>query len=795
MDPFKLPDFYMPYPARLNVHLEGARAHTKVWAYEQGFLTETANGKLIWDEASLDAHDYALLCAYTHPDCDGPELDLITDWYVWVFFFDDHFLEVYKRTKDKAGARVYLNRLPLFMVEPGSQQPEPTNPVEKALVDLWARTIPTTSIDWRRRFVQSTKNLLVECMWELANIEENRVANPVEYIEMRRKVGGAPWSANLVEHAVRAEVPASVAATRPMQVLIDTFSDGVHLRNDLFSYKREVQEEGENANCVLVLERFLGLETQAAADLTNELLTSRLQQFENTALTEVLPICVDAGLTPAQVAGIGLYVKGLQDWQSGGHEWHLRSSRYMNQSAERAPLGFGGISGGLGIPGRRVSPASLGAQRVRRHLHAPQRPVGRKPLPKFYLPYALHLNPHLDQSRAFAIEWARRMGMLNVVPGLFGSGIWTERALAGFDFPLRAAGIHPRATPESLNKASGWLTWGTYADDYFPLIYGSSKDVAGAKAFNARLSLFMPLDCVSFATPLNPVERGLADLWLWTASALSMGARVQLRHNIEVMTTSWLWELDNHCQNRIPDPIDYVEMRRKTFGADLTMNLSRMSLGDVVPAEIWNTGTIRALDNTIADYGGWTNDVFSFRKEVEFEGELHNLVLVTANFLSCDDDQALEVVNHLMTERIRQFAHVVATELPVLFDEYELPSNVCRALNDYVKQQEYYVAGVMNWHVKTTRYFDSELENRSFGKLSQVGRGISHAAARSFLPGGIEPGATASLASLSGVQELRDAIAALDLKSASKASSSSSAPHSSAQSGASPAFLLKLGVK
>jgi hypothetical protein len=27
--PFQLPDFYMPHPARINPHLEGARRHTK----------------------------------------------------------------------------------------------------------------------------------------------------------------------------------------------------------------------------------------------------------------------------------------------------------------------------------------------------------------------------------------------------------------------------------------------------------------------------------------------------------------------------------------------------------------------------------------------------------------------------------------------------------------------------------------------------------------------------------------------------------------------------------------------
>src|SRR5262249_12873932 len=103
--------------------------------------------------------------------------------------------------------------------------------------------------------------------WELANIAEQRLPNPIEYVEMRRKVGGAPWSANLVEHAVGAEVPAEIAATRPMSVLRDTFADGVHLRNDLFSYQREVEDEGELANGVLVVERFLGCGTQAAADL------------------------------------------------------------------------------------------------------------------------------------------------------------------------------------------------------------------------------------------------------------------------------------------------------------------------------------------------------------------------------------------------------------------------------------------------------------------------------------------------------------------------------------------------
>ncbi len=318
----------------------------------------------IWTEADFDAHDYALLCAYTHPEAPRPELDLVTDWYVWVFFFDDHFLEVYKRPQDQAGAKKYLDRLPLFMpVDLSATPPEPTNAVERGLLDLWNRTVPTKSPEWRKRFFESTKALLEESTWELSNISEHRVANPIEYIEMRRKVGGAPWSADLVEHAVFVEVPARIADTRPMRVLKDTFADGVHLRNDLFSYEREILEEGELSNCVLVMERFLDIDTQRAANLTNDILTSRLQQFENTAVTELPSLFEEYALTPDERASVLVYMRGLQDWQSGGHEWHMRSSRYMNRGAGGSAAGAFPLGPtGLGTSAARIASLFSGSR-------------------------------------------------------------------------------------------------------------------------------------------------------------------------------------------------------------------------------------------------------------------------------------------------------------------------------------------------------------------------------------------------------------------------------------------------
>ncbi|MFJ9632345.1 germacradienol/geosmin synthase Cyc2 [Streptomyces sp. NPDC091280] len=702
--PFELPHFYMPYPARLNPHLDEARAHSSAWAREMGML----EGSGIWEQADLDAHDYGLLCAYTHPDCDGPALSLITDWYVWVFFFDDHFLEIFKRSQDRAGGKAYLDRLPLFMpLDLTTPVPEPENPVEAGLADLWARTVPSMSVDWRRRFAVATEHLLNESLWELSNINEGRVANPVEYIEMRRKVGGAPWSAGLVEYAT-AEVPASVAGSRPLRVLMETFSDGVHLRNDLFSYQREVEEEGELSNGVLVLETFFGCTTQEAAEIVNDVLTSRLHQFEHTAFTEVPAVALENGLTPDEVAAVAAYARGLQDWQSGGHEWHLRSSRYMNQGAlDDSPLDG---PTGLGTSAADIGAllASAGAERLRAYTHVPFQKVGPSRLPDFYMPFQHELSPHLDGARLRLVDWMHSVGMLR-------EGVWDEEKLAAADLPLCSAGIDPDATEEALDLSSRWLAWGTYGDDYYPLVYGVRGDLAAARVTTARLSDCMPIEGPATLIPVNGMERGLIDLWTLTTAEMPVDDRRTLKDAINKMTESWVWELSNQIQHRIPDPVDYLEMRRATFGSDLTLSMCRMGHGPKVPPEVYRTGPVRALENAAIDYGCLINDVFSYQKEIEYEGEVHNAILVVQNFFGIDYPTALGVVHDLMTQRMRQFEHVAANELPVVYDDFDLSEEAREIMRGYVTDLQHWMAGILNWHREVDRYKPAYLAGRSHG--------------------------------------------------------------------------------
>ncbi len=709
--PFELPEFYLPHPARLNPHLEEARTHTRAWAAELGML----EGSGVWGPADLEAHDYALLCAYTHPECDGPMLSLVTDWYVWVFFFDDWFLERFKRSGDRAAGREALDRLAPFMpADPHAPMPEPANPVEAGLADLWRRTVPGHSADWIGRFTVSTRDLLHESLWELDNINIGRVSNPVEYVEQRRKVGGAPWSAGIVEHAVGVEVPPSVSGERALRVLRDCFADSVHFRNDLFSYEREIGKEGELSNGVLVLERFFGCTTQEAADQLNNMLTSRLQQFESTFFTELPVLFAEKGLDPAGILAVLTYARGLQDWQSGGHEWHMRSSRYMNSRPGRTgagPMDDAGLPGwlrgptGLGTTGaniRALLGLTGGARRIRRHGNVPHR-VGPSVIPEFYMPYRNVLNPHLAGARERLIEWDRAMGILD-------EGIWWEDKARGYDFALCSAGIDPEASAQALDISAGWLSWGTYADDVYPLVFGTGRGLVAARAQSERLRACMPLDLSVPPPPANAMERGLADLWRRTAAPMGPRGRELFRTAMDRVLDSWHWELENQAANRVPDPVDYLEMRRVTFGSPMTIALARMAHLDVVPQEVYASSAMQSLEAAAFDYSALMNDVFSYQKEAQYEGELHNCLIVVENFFDCDHPTALRIVNDLMTSRMKQFQHVVAEELPVMYADYGLDAAARAALDRNAEELTRWMAAIHVWHVATKRYREEDLE-------------------------------------------------------------------------------------
>jgi germacradienol/geosmin synthase len=181
----------------------------------------------------------------------------------------------------------------------------------------------------------------------------------------------------------------------------------------------------------------------------------------------------------------------------------------------------------------------------------------------------------------------------------------------------------------------------------------------------------------------------------------------------------------------------------------MTMALARISHGQQVPPEIFRTPTVRALEDTANDYASLLNDIFSYQKEIEFEGEVHNGVLAVQDFLGCGPAQAVAVVNDLMTSRMRQFEHIVSAELPALFEEYQLDEQAREALQQRAGELQDWMSAILNWHVQCGRYREPELIRRYRPATRQpprgpTGLGTQGASIGGLLAAGSTPFATAT---------------------------------------------------
>ncbi|WP_017623035.1 terpene synthase family protein [Nocardiopsis chromatogenes] len=689
--PYVVPDLYRPYPARLNVNVQAARTRAKEWAKGAGMLAGAA-GRAVggWSESGFDAMDTGLLGAYAHPDASAAELELLTQWYTWLFFFTDHFCCERRPGTGEAGeGRDRLLRLVGGDGGGGPSDPSPRSAAEAGLADLWPRTAAIAPGAWLDGFAAATRALIGS-----AGVREGRrggdIPHPLELFAQRRASGAATWATHLVGLVSPGVLPDRVLRTRRFASLRACFSDAAHLANDLYSYRRETEEEGRPDNAVLSVERFVHRSPQEAAELVNRVRTARMRRFEEMSATEAPAWVADHGLTPGECQAIAVTVKGLQDWQAGAVEWHERTARYRPTETQG--------------PDARMphAPPVLPGPTLRPRLHSPtflpaslDHPFR---LPPFEQPWAHRVNPHADAARREARRWAREVGLLS-------PPLWTEEVFAADDRPLFTALTHPDASLEEVCRAALWDVCLLAIDDYFATAFKAARDVPGARAFVERLPGLMPIAPSSPPPrpPLGPIEGAIASLWHEASGDMPEALRRRVASAMADFAGANLWELDNIVRERAPDPVDHREMRRTTSGTDLSITLMPGAPELQVSSSLLRTPTLRALRDAFADTVGIRNDIHSYRMETEEEGEVSNGVLAIERFLECTPQEAVDVAYAAFTAGIASFQEAEAA-LPRLFGRLSVDSAGREAVHRYVEALKTWMAGANEWYRRTGRY-------------------------------------------------------------------------------------------
>jgi len=138
------------------------------------------------------------------------------------------------------------------------------------------------------------------------------------------------------------------------------------------------------------------------------------------------------------------------------------------------------------------------------------------------------------------------------------------------------------------------------------------------------------------------------------------------------------------------------------------------------------------MENAAADYACLLNDLFSYHKEIQYDGDFHNGILVVQNFLACDKDRAVAVVNDLMTARMKQFEQVVAVDLPALISDFGLDDEVRRTVLGYAEELQDWMSGILVWHKGCHRYDQASLPHRKPSPPRRLGgpTGLGTSAAR-----------------------------------------------------------------
>lgn len=315
----------------VNPHLDEVRTHIKAWAADMGMFRTG-----VWDEQAFDAADYGRFVALTHPDAALPELRLVADWHVWGWFLDDFFTQMFKRRRDFPGGKAYLQLLWSML---GTAAPMPADPAQRGLADLWARTSAAMSAGLRDRVAADVKDWSGSMLWELHNLAQSRVPDPVDYLEMRRRNTASELSATLIRFTSGEDVADTEFETRSMKALARTFADIGSLRDDISAYPKHIRDGVVLTNGVVVTQQFFGIDPGQAVSVLNDLTAARAEEFERIA----------QGLD----ATVARHVQALRHWLAGHQQWSSGTGRYH----ATAPLLVSLPSGpsGLGTAAVRIT--------------------------------------------------------------------------------------------------------------------------------------------------------------------------------------------------------------------------------------------------------------------------------------------------------------------------------------------------------------------------------------------------------------------------------------------------------
>ncbi|HVV20582.1 MAG TPA: hypothetical protein VHF06_14190 [Pseudonocardiaceae bacterium] len=315
-----------PFAFRCNPHVAQARQHVVDWVGRTGLIRrESARRR-------FDRADFGWFASLVYPTADRVRLELLADWFAWLFLVDDE-LDDGRIGRDGTAALAALDDLLAVLGEDRVAPSAAESVAVTALADLWRRTSPGTGPTWRRRFTGH----LAECLrtavtWEASNRIHGIVPDVATYVDKRRHTGAIYVCMDLIEIAEGIEIADSRHGSPEFTAALDAACDVVCWTNDVYSLAKE-RALGEIHNLVYLVATHDGMSLAEATRTVSTRInaeTARYLDHEAALL----------GGAPTDHPDLARYAAGMRSWMRGNLDWSSRTKRYQDPVDVGAPAEY-----------------------------------------------------------------------------------------------------------------------------------------------------------------------------------------------------------------------------------------------------------------------------------------------------------------------------------------------------------------------------------------------------------------------------------------------------------------------
>jgi hypothetical protein len=318
----------LPFPTTIHPQAEIVSERSMNWLAEH---------KLYLNEQNLDQLARAkpvFLIARLHPKVSVDMLELLADWYLWLYALDDEYCDDeawYRHPGNQTKSLISL----VQVLETPQAAITDENRFVPALRELVQRIGECASPTQMARWIAGVQEYFLGLLWEATLRAQGAVPDFDEYVSMRRISGAIPVCQTLMDLTAHYEIPAAEWNQPDLRTLSNIAADVSSWDNDILSYaKEQLIGGGTSLNLVSTLARLHNCSAQEAAKIAVEIRNEQVTKFQQLATRLALN----------SSAEVRQYLSDLEYWMRGYLEWMLTSSRYSLAQGEVVEKSFAKFS-------------------------------------------------------------------------------------------------------------------------------------------------------------------------------------------------------------------------------------------------------------------------------------------------------------------------------------------------------------------------------------------------------------------------------------------------------------------